>query len=297
MILIDELGNKVRGYIGKKKLEKRSKEFTNFYNSYSPKALSFKTEKPQIVVSLTSFPKRFKYVKYSIYSLLNQTIRPDRIILYIDDTVSESDIQELSDLISLGVEIEKRPYNIKPHKKYFFAFLEHKNDIIITVDDDLMYDVCLVESLVKSYKKYPYAISAARVHKITFNSKHDVRQYNKWKSNVNDRKPRMDLFATGVGGVLYPPYLLEKTNVLDIASILKYSVDNDDIWLKFCELEAGIPVVKVKCGMYGQIPGTQEIALSHRNVTTNLNDEIINRLIAIKEIDLFEKCHYNYSKD
>lgn len=39
----------------------------------------------KVIVSLTSYKPRIKDVKYTIYSLLNQTFAPDKLILWLDE--------------------------------------------------------------------------------------------------------------------------------------------------------------------------------------------------------------------
>lgn len=48
---------------------------------------SNRTEK--IIISLTSYPKRFHAVYYAIRSIMLQSVKPDKIVLYLDSNVSE----------------------------------------------------------------------------------------------------------------------------------------------------------------------------------------------------------------
>ena len=50
----------------------------------------------EIIVSLTSFPARFSKLHLVIESMLCQTMKPDKIILYLDDDVVV-DVEELPD--------------------------------------------------------------------------------------------------------------------------------------------------------------------------------------------------------
>ena len=53
-----------------------------------PKTLiqSSSSSKPKIIVSLTSYGRRVKNVHYTIISLLRQTIKPDIIVLWLDNS-------------------------------------------------------------------------------------------------------------------------------------------------------------------------------------------------------------------
>ena len=118
------------------------------------------TEKREqkIIISLTSFPERIKYVSKTICSLLDQTLKPDMIILWLADeqfSNKEKDLPEsLLKLRKYGLTI--RWYkDIKSFKKLIPAILEFPDDIIIAVDDDFYFERNLIELLYSSYQKNP----------------------------------------------------------------------------------------------------------------------------------------------
>lgn len=222
----------------------RSVFLRTYYRIGKPSyGLSEKPRDVKVTVSVTSYTPRLEKLVICLKSILNQTVKPDRIVVYLGLDVNHGDIPDSLFLLQkYGVTIKEGYENIKPHKKYFYAMQEFPNDLIITVDDDGIYDKNLIKSLLQSYKKYPTAISACRVHKIVFNE-NGIAPYNEWKWDDNQvSKPRFDLMATGVGGVLYPPHILpEKT--FDISYIKEHCLNADDIWLKMMEIMADIPVV------------------------------------------------------
>ena len=217
-----------------------------FYIRFAREKYGLKRKKrnTKIIISLTSFPQRFPTLHLCLSSLFKQICKPDEIILYVDDDVKEDDITvEIQKYVEYGLQIKKRKEDIKPHKKYLYAMKEHPNDIIITVDDDMIYDSDLVYSLVKSYKKYPSCVSAKRVHKITFDEKGKIKPYSEWESCCKtELEPQNILLATGVGGVLYPPKCLYK-DAFDIERIIRLCRNQDDIWLKLMEYLNGTKVV------------------------------------------------------
>lgn len=54
----------------------------------------------------------------------------------------------------------------------------------------------------------------------------------------------MDLLATGVGGILYPPHCMDN-RLFDIEKIQQLCLYGDDIWLKAMQLLSGTPVVAI----------------------------------------------------
>lgn len=58
---------------------------------------------------------------------------------------------------------------------------QYPNDILITLYDDVIYPTNLINTLLVSYQKYPFAVSAGRVHRICFNPHGFIMPYNLWK--------------------------------------------------------------------------------------------------------------------
>jgi len=236
-----------------------------------------------IVVSLTSFPPRFDTLHYTLKSIFNQTMMPDVILLVLskDEIKDESELPEsVLELKKYGLEIFFADDNLKPHNKYFYASKLYPHSILITVDDDCMYDKNLVQSLYNSFLRYPSAVSARRVHKITLNNNGDVLPYDKWRYEYRKEvKPSYDLLATGVGGVLYPPGILAP-ETFDDRKIKELCLNADDIWLKFMEIKNNVPVVWVKNKTIHPLIVTkaQKKALSADNYGKNQNDVYIDRL-------------------
>ena len=243
----------------------------------------------RIIVSLTSFPPRFGTLPLCLKSLCLQTIKPDKILVYLG-TDTTTIPHELLDLEKYGIEFIKTDDNLMPHKKYFYAMQSFPDDIIITVDDDCIYSKNLVKSLLKAHKKYPRCVAAVRVHKMAYSHGHTLLSYNNWINNYTTcRKPSYTLFATGVGGVLYPPGSLPK-ETFDAGTIKRYCLKADDIWLKFMQLLNRTKVVSAPLALFYspepyEINETQFIALNKSNVAKMKNDAFIS---ALKDLYCFD---------
>ncbi len=238
----------------------------------------------KITVSLTSFPARISKVAQTLVPIMQQTVKPDRIVLCLAEQEFPQKEEELpKKLLKLrehGLEILWGE-NLLPHKKYLYTMKKYPDDIIITVDDDMQYDTDLVEKLMKCYKRHPQAVSALRAHLITFDDG-KIMPYRKWKQRCSAfvDQPLMSLFATGMGGVLYPPHLLTFPDTLDSGLIKQICLCADDIWLKIMETLCNVPVVlAAACREPDFIKDTQHIALCHSNVLENKNDELMNAML------------------
>lgn len=242
------------------------------------------TERSQkIIVSLTSFPARFEQLHLVIRSMLVQTMRPDEILLYLDDTVGLEDLpKSLLDMKNYGLQIEIRAGNLKPHKKYYYAIKEHPNSIIVTIDDDLMYPPNTLEELYSTYQRFPNCVVAARAHKMLFHSDGSAKKYNDWEwAYAKEYVPSMQLLATGCGGVLYPPNCMYD-DLLNMELLQRLSLQNDDLWLKIMQLLKGTKVVLCSQEIRKNralVPGSQEASLNSTNVHQNDNDVYLKNLL------------------
>ena len=189
----------------------------------------------KIIVSMTSYGRRISssVVYYSLVSVLRQTIQPDKITLWIDKTKwnEESLPEKLRSLIPKGVE-----YNyctdIRSYTKLVPALKKYPNDIIITLDDDIIYPDNTIEQLYTNYKKYPDSISCLNPLKVrTVNGV--PCNYDTWTEIPEEVASKVMVFPCGVEGVLYPPHCLSD-EVCDEKIFKSLCPQADDIWFWFC---------------------------------------------------------------
>ena len=171
---------------------------------------------------------------------------PNKIVLtlyYKDIKFIPKNIHDY--LTKNNIEIIIVNMDIKPHKKYFYVMQKYPYDIIITIDDDIIYEKNTVELLYKSYLKYPKEISARRVHLIKYDKKGKSKAYKEWVKEYKLIKiPSFDLSATTGAGTLFPP------NILKINYEMIYDIYNcitaDDLFLKHIENKLNIKIVWVE---------------------------------------------------
>lgn len=251
-----------------------------------------------LIISLTSYPKRFPYIGLCLKSLLLQSVRPEKIIVYLGSDSSPDNLtEEMIYFEKYGIEYRfDENENLKPHKKYYYAMKEFPNKAIVTADDDVIYPSDWLKSLYLSYKKYPYAISARRVHKIETDKNGKISPYNQWSHLYrNLRNPSNSLFATGASGCLYPPRLFDK-EIFNTAYIKKYCLNADDIWLKCMEIRCNIPVVWVKNWSVEPVEIKQENnGLYLDNVLNNRNDKYfldIRKIYGLEDKEFIDDCSH-----
>ena len=162
-----------------------------------------------IIVSLTTYSMRTNAIVQTVKSLLEQTVMPEKILLWLSEENfpdKESELpQELLDLRENPMfEICFIPKNLEPHKKYYYAMQEYPNHPIIVVNSDEVYDNNLIELLFESYREYPNSISCMHSNRVLFKNDVDSPKYQTWHFDVSEQSTQ-GLVAVGADAVLYPP--------------------------------------------------------------------------------------------
>lgn len=236
-----------------------------------------------VVLSLTTFPARIQYVHLAIKSLLNQTVKPDKVILWLaEDQFHEVEIPEqLKELCEYGLEIRYCKENIMAHKKYFYAMQEFPNDIIVTYDDDIIYTEDSLEKLLRMHKQFPKAIICNRGREIEIENG-EVAPYKHWKvsGRVPKGVPSYRVMASTGAGTLYPPRCMPE-ETFNIDKIRQLALTADDLWMKVMSIKGDVPVVKSQTRTKALCisKNKQKITLAHKNVDQNLNDQVMRELL------------------
>lgn len=240
----------------------------------------------EIIVSLTSYPGRIKGVWVTVASLLNQSKKPYKVILWLAQSQfpnGESDLpKRLVKLKERGLEI-RFCEDLKSHKKYFYAMQEYEDKYIITFDDDMIYPTEQVERLWKKHLEYPDCVVCHYGHAISFDIQGEIEPYRKWiYGDKGYCTPSSNLMPVGCNGVLYPPKCLPK-EAFDIALIKDTCWSCDDLWLKCMSIMNGFQAVSCNEGAmlcFGLLYH-QKNALYHENADGDRNDKAINKITAI----------------
>jgi hypothetical protein len=164
---------------------KRKKEYLSKALRSHPLSMKYEN-RCQYIVTLTSYGKRVKSTApYTICSLLNQTVLPDRIILWLAGGTLIPPI--LKDLTKKGIEI-KFCEDLKSYKKLIPALKQFPNDVLITVDDDVYYPENWFEQLKTAYDNDKTRIYAHRIHEISFDEQNNMMPYRKWWHVINSER-------------------------------------------------------------------------------------------------------------
>lgn len=228
-----------------------------------------------LIVSLTTFPPRINHVILTLKSILNQSVKPARIMLYLSEEqfVYNSLPKSLKNLQEYGVTIEFVKGDIKSYKKLLYAKSQFPNQSIITADDDVCYPVNWLENMLNTSLKHPNDIIFYRGHIIFDNYGHILTYKKMLKNDTTGLRTSADFMPTGVCGILYPPNSMHKDwSNLDLISRLAPSAD--DIWFKAMTLLMGKKCTRVYNHnvLFPPVLGSQKFALKKINVDSEENN-------------------------
>lgn len=232
----------------------------------------------ELIVTLTSYPARFKYLHLTLKCLLNQTTKIDRVILWVAYEDMKQLPKTVTSLVESGLEIRPTA-DIRSYKKIIPSLKENFNASYIIVDDDLFYPKDWIDNLLTTATKFPGSVVAGRIHEITFNKEGEITPYKQWKWNSLNQSG-LNNFFTGCGAVYFPSGAFSH-EVLNQDAFIELAPFADDIWLNWMLKKNGTPVVAAdKHFKFYDWPGSQIVSLHSQNVKKFGNDKQIKNVIS-----------------
>jgi hypothetical protein len=208
------------------------------YNNTTARLHINKKSSNRLIASLTTFPLRINKTWIVIESILRQSHKPDKIILWLSKEQFPSiDFlpKKLRNQQKKGLEIRFCEGDIKSHKKYFYTLKEYPNDFLLTLDDDIIYPTTLIKQLNELNNIYPKAVCCHLALEIKTNGG-KILPFMEWKPLKQFVSPSFNIFFGSGGGTLFPPFSLHH-EVLNDNVFKKHCFYADDVWLNcMCQL-------------------------------------------------------------
>ena len=232
-----------------------------------------------LILSFTSYPPRYRTLALTVQCLLRQSVKPDRVILWIADADYPSLPANVIRLQKEGLEIRKTK-DFRSYKKILPALDAFPAAFICTADDDVYYHHTWLQELVDRAEAHGPSIVCHRAYKIVADQNGKWRPYSEWHLLEDGEKGNPgEIFPTGVGGVLYGPNTL-KHELMAREIAQKLCPDADDVWLFW--------VGRKNKAHYKNVPYTfklvtwtssQKVALWQKNVGDGGNDKQIQSML------------------
>lgn len=228
-----------------------------------------------IIVSLTSYGKRIPEVHVAIESIMQGSVKPNKIVLWLSENYRNQILPiTIQKQIERGLDVEYCR-DIRSYTKLIPTLKKYPDSSIITIDDDIIYPFDTIENLVNSHLDFPEYICANFVRGIPPTLAELYVSFVEWPILHDVESVDGKYFFEGFGGVLYPPHSLDREVFSEetFMDICKYA---DDVWFNAMALKANTKV-KYAWNHYGFFPYVVNETVQ-KNALSKINNsgEILN---------------------
>jgi len=218
----------------------------------STKGVSESGEGSSYVISLTSIPSRIDKVHMVIESLLSQSYKPKKVILWLSEYNREGvKVLDINDLpltlrkqVKRGLEICFCK-DLRSYRKLLPTIERYPESHIVTADDDIIYPSDWLENLVVAHRGNPDCVICYRGVEMQFNEGLNcLKPYIEWPEYNLALVPSFLLFPQGGEGTIYPKNIFNK-ELFNDSVFLDICLTADDVWFKAMSLFNDKPCVKI----------------------------------------------------
>ncbi len=206
-----------------------------------------------LIVSLTTIPERIDRVYLAVETLLQQSVKPDYLILWLSevdfsDEYLKSKNQATRRLLNQrnrGLKIEFCK-DIRSYTKIIYTLKHYPEAIVVSADDDLYYHKNWLKELYESYIKNPEYVHCHMARSIKKSTENSLLPHMQWLAHYDRfQGPSNNIFPYTGHGCLFPPGSLHP-EVFNEKVFLKISPNHDDAWFKAMTLLNGVQTKRVK---------------------------------------------------
>lgn len=225
------------------------------------------------IVSFTTIPHRLRSVHLTVKSILNRSVKPKKVVLWLNNELKSEVPNSLIKLTNDNFEI-KYCDSTSSHRKLVLSLDAYPDDVIVTCDDDCLYPDDWLEKLWIEHTKYPDEIIANRCNFISYDENGVTLPYKNWVKKVPPGTSHFAIMPAGYGGVLYPPKSLH-ADVTNFDLYMKLTPKADDLWFKAMSYLSGTMSRRSSnpSDKPITIPFTQKFTLARENIKKDLNRE------------------------
>ena len=236
-----------------------------------------------ITASLTSYPGRINECYYAIVSIFLQTYKPDVIVLWLaEEQFPDRKIPSLYNrLIEKGL-VVRFCEDLRSHKKYYYALQEQKkNELVITFDDDIIYNPKTIERVYNKHLQYPQSLIANEIYEIPMQTDGEIKPYTQWRHpSKKSLIPLKYKYSVLTGsGLLYPFDIMPK-ETFNVGRMKEIAFSADDLWITFMAIYNDVSVVPtdIMAKVYSTVINSQREHLGQINSIGTGNDDTVKRL-------------------
>jgi len=224
-----------------------------------------------VIVSFTSIPSRFHLNHLTVRSILSGSVLPEKIVLWLHESHEGKLPNSLTSLVGPRFSIQFVPQD-SPHLKLVRSLQAFPDKVVVTCDDDLLYESDWLRSLYDDHLKYPNEIIAHECRSIVYDDKGSVLPYSYWYRETLPGASYDALMPLGFGGVLYPQNCFH-SDVCDESRYLQLTPKADDLWFKMMSFLHGTRsrLASKPCTTPTKILNSQTVNLRDSNISQDGN--------------------------
>ena len=242
----------------------------------TPERLLVASEPVPVIVSMTTIPSRLGKLPLVLRSLLQQTVRPEKIVVWMHEPMKEQIPAAVKSLLNRPATSDLIQLCYTPltcsHKKLIHTIEAYPDHVVVTCDDDFMYHKDWLNTLYQDHLVYPNHVIAQQIRSISRDKNGALKTYKQWRYHPGSNQDPNTFLAIGGKGVLYPKQALHP-DYKNAELFLHLAPKADDLWFKAMELRNNTPVRRCAKLVPEPIPimGTQSFSLKKENVDRDLN--------------------------
>lgn len=200
------------------------------------------TDDAPVIVSLTTHGTRLYEVHLAIESIMEGTVKPQQIILWLDNDDERALPIALERQKERGLEVMLTS-PMRSYAKLVPALRAFPEAHIVTIDDDVFYPHDFLERLIETHRMSLSAVIANSVMLLSRNDEGIPQGIRDWPyiSTTHPHPTYDDLFFEGFGGVFYPAGCMP-AETMDEALFLKLCPTADDVWFNAMTRRSATPV-------------------------------------------------------
>lgn len=241
---------------------------------------------PPLIVSMTSYPPRFRTLDKVIASLKVQSLKADLLVLWINANdcalVPKQILEQQNDFFQIR---SLKGVDLRSYKKLIPSLVAYPESIVVTADDDVLYYKDWLRDLYDESLRRQHACIICHTARRVVMDGDSMAPYASWgEIDADEIAVGPDVFPTGVGGILYGPDTLAEV-AKDHTSALACAPNGDDIWFFFSAKFKMSNRIKIPSKFHepAVLNETQNVALWKQNLQRGGNDR------QIKQVERFFK--------
>ncbi len=239
-----------------------------------------------VVVVMTTVAARIAFVWAALESIGAGSVRPARLILWLDDPALTALPRSLERLQARGLEVRRVAPGLGVHTKWRPHVLSESAHRLpmATSDDDQLYPADWLERLLHAAEQHPGAVIAHRAHEIRCVGD-AVGPYLSWQP-ASSTLPSFAHFGTSVSGQLLPAALLDALRDGG-EGFLEQTPHQDDVWLHASAVAHGFRTAQTGTVSenFSFVPGTQTGGLYVGNVFGDGNDRAVAAALGAQQLE------------